>query len=79
MDDADMIVSYDFQQALEVNQRRLDNDTELTQRTQLSPPDLMWLCSLCLRLTVFTFREKLHAYTERLTFILVATYKWKIL
>ncbi len=31
MDDAEMIVSYDFQQALEVSQRKLDNDTELSQ------------------------------------------------
>ncbi len=70
-----MIVSYDvvslytkvpIQQALEIIQQKLDNDAELTQRTQLSATDLMELCSLCLKPTVFTFREKLYAQTEGL-------------
>ncbi len=46
--------------------QKLDSDAELTKRTQLSATDLMELCSLCLKSTVFTFREKLYAQTEGL-------------
>ncbi len=67
------MVSYDvvslytkvpIQQALEIIQQKLDIDAELPQRTQLSATDRM--CSLCLKSTVFTFREKLYAQTEGL-------------
>ncbi len=53
-------------QALELIQQKLDNDGELIGRTHLSTTDLIKLCSLCLKPTVFTFREKLYAQTEGL-------------
>ncbi len=61
MADAEEMISLDLQQALEVTKNR---HTELKQRTQLPATDLIELCSLYLRPTVFTFREKLPAYTE---------------
>ncbi len=73
IDDVEVIVSYDvvslyikvpIHQALDVIQQRLDNDTELSKLTQLSPSDLIELCLLCLRSTVFMIREKLYAQTE---------------
>ncbi len=67
------MVSYDvvslytkvpIQQALELIQQKLGNDGELIGRTHLSATHLVELCSLWLKSTVFTFREKVYAQTE---------------
>ncbi len=65
-DVASLYTKVPIQQALEIIQQKLDNDGELIGRTQLSATDLIELCSLCLKPTVFTFREKLYAQTEGL-------------
>ncbi len=55
-----------IQQALELIQQKLGNDGEFIGRTHLPATDLVELCSLCLKSTNFTFRDKLYAQTEGL-------------
>ncbi len=71
-------------------QQKYEKDAKLTQRTQLSAAHLMELCSLRLKSTVFTFREKFYAQTEGLPMdsplyhhyidtMFLLTYLWKTL
>ena len=59
-----LFTSVPIQTALNITKKKLEEDTELHQRTSMSVLHISWLLEFCLRSTYFLFQGKFYQQLE---------------